>query len=188
MAPASERRPAVPDERVRGILRAARLVALDVDGTLTDGRIGKGALGAHDELLSFHVHDGIALQWLMRAGIKVVWITGRSSLAAAARAQELGIDELARGVQDKAAALAELQGRFGIGREATIAMGDDLPDLAFLSGAALLVAPSGAREEVRARAGLVTQAGGGEGAVRELAEQLLRAQERWQGLVDAAAR
>lgn len=173
-------------EEARGAFARARLVVLDVDGVLTDGRIAKDSHG--EEQLSFHVHDGIAQQWLQKAGVRVAWITGRTSAAAIARAEELKVDELVVGAKHKGEELRRVQAKLGVVRDATIALGDDLPDLALLGDCALFVAPANARDEVKQRAGLVLASRGGEGAVRELAEHVLRAQERWQAIVDAALR
>lgn len=173
---------------MRGALARTRLLVLDVDGVLTGGGIGKGTRGPGDEVLFFHVHDGIALQWLQKAGVRVAWITGRGSAAAIARAEELKIDELVTNAQHKGEELRRVQAKLGITRDATIAMGDDLPDLALRGECALFVAPANARDEVKQHAGLVLGTRGGEGAVRELAEHVLRAQERWQAIVDAALR
>jgi 3-deoxy-D-manno-octulosonate 8-phosphate phosphatase (KDO 8-P phosphatase) len=154
-------------------LARARLLALDVDGTLTDGRV---VYLGDQELVVFDVHDGQGLVWLRRAGIALAWISGRGSPAVERRASELGVAEVHLRVKDKERVLADVQRRLGIGKDETVAMGDDLADLALAERAGLLVAPSNARPEVRARAALVTRASGGRGAVRELAERLLAAQ------------
>jgi 3-deoxy-D-manno-octulosonate 8-phosphate phosphatase (KDO 8-P phosphatase) len=158
----------------------ARLLALDVDGTLTDGRILHSADG---DALAFDVRDGIALEWLAEAGVVVAWISGRASNATLARAKRLRIAEIHVGVADKRACLRDLQVRLSIGSADTIAMGDDLPDLALAARAATLVAPADARAEVRAAAHWVTASVGGRGAVRELAERMLRARGAWQAIV-----
>jgi 3-deoxy-D-manno-octulosonate 8-phosphate phosphatase (KDO 8-P phosphatase) len=167
-------------------LEKTRLVVLDVDGVLTDGRIVYGSSGPRDELQSFYVQDGIAILWLLRAGLQVAWVTGRGSAATAARASELGVVEYHARVPSKRVALREIQERLGIDPHETVAMGDDLPDLGLFGGAGFCAAPANAVLEVRQRAHLVTRAGGGAGAVRELAEHVLRAQGRWQAIVDAA--
>jgi 3-deoxy-D-manno-octulosonate 8-phosphate phosphatase (KDO 8-P phosphatase) len=154
------------------ILARARLLALDVDGTLTDGRV---AYLGDEELAVFHVHDGHGLVRLMAAGVRVAWISGRGSRAVERRARELGVSELHLRVRAKDAVLTDIQTRLDVAPADTVAMGDDLPDLAFLERAALLVAPADARPEVRERAGLVTRAGGGAGAVRELVERWMAA-------------
>jgi 3-deoxy-D-manno-octulosonate 8-phosphate phosphatase (KDO 8-P phosphatase) len=168
---------------VARILARARLFALDVDGTLTDGRV---TYAGDEELVSFHVHDGLALGWLACAGVQVAWISGRGSRAVERRAAELGVRELFLRAGSKARVLSELQERLDIPAAETVAMGDDLPDLALASRAALFVAPAGARPEVAARAGLVTRAAGGAGAVRELCELWLDARGLWKETVDRA--
>lgn len=161
-------------------LGVVRLVVLDVDGVLTDGRV---VYAGSVEVQHYHVHDGAAIVWLQRAGITVAWITGRGSPATEARAKELGVQELHQRSGPKLRVLTELQRRLGIPREQTLAMGDDLVDLELFAGAAVRVAPANARAEVRERADIVTLAGGGQGAVREMAEQLLRARNAWDPLV-----
>jgi 3-deoxy-D-manno-octulosonate 8-phosphate phosphatase (KDO 8-P phosphatase) len=184
------------------ILAGIRLVALDVDGTLTDGRIvysgplresgrepGRFPGDPPDEprvheTQAFHVHDGHGLTLLRGAGVQVAWITGRGSQPTRWRAQELGVTELLTRSGPKDRALALLQERLGIPPEHTAAMGDDLPDLAMRARAAFFAAPADARPEVLAQADLVTVAGGGQGAVRELAEAILGARGRWPGLAN----
>jgi len=161
-------------------LAGARLLALDVDGTLTDGRV---AFVGSEELAVFHVHDGQGLVWLREAGVQVAWISGRGSRAVERRAKELGVRELHLAVLDKGRVLDELQRRLDIAPEHTVAMGDDLSDLGLATRAALFVAPANARAEVLSRAQLVTRAGGGAGAVRELAERMLGARGLWQARV-----
>jgi 3-deoxy-D-manno-octulosonate 8-phosphate phosphatase (KDO 8-P phosphatase) len=164
-----------------GPFARARLVALDVDGTLTDGRILYSAEG---DSVSFDVRDGIALEWLARAGIVVAWISGRSSAATAKRAERLRVREVYLGVEDKRACLEALQAKLGISVDETIAMGDDLPDLALAARARTFVAPADARAEVLAAATHVMSSRGGRGAVRELTELILRARGEWDALVE----
>jgi 3-deoxy-D-manno-octulosonate 8-phosphate phosphatase (KDO 8-P phosphatase) len=169
--------------------RAARLLALDVDGVMTDGRVVyAGSKEGVLELQSFDVQDGIALRWLAKAGVKIAWITGRGCNVTEHRARELAIDALEMQVESKSTALERIQARFGIGVDETVAMGDDLPDLGMRVRAGFFVAPANARDEIKARADLVLAQCGGAGAVRELAEAILRARGAWQGLVDAALR
>jgi len=162
------------------VLAGVRLLALDVDGTLTDGRVTYAELdGGVGELQAFHVQDGQALVWLQRAGVAVAWISGRGSAPTRRRAEELGVAELHLRAGPKDGVLAGIQARLGIAVEHTAAMGDDLPDLALQRRAAFFAAPADARPEVRSAADLVTSARGGRGAVRELAEAILAAQGRW---------
>jgi len=162
------------------LLAGVRLVALDVDGVLTDGRLIYAEVG---ETMRFDARDGIAVRWLLQAGVQLAWITGRGSHATARRARELGVEELHTRITDKTAALADVQERLDIPVSATASMGDDLPDLALAARSALFAAPADARPEVREAADLVTRAGGGAGAVRELAEHILRAKGEWEALL-----
>lgn len=157
-------------------LARARLLVLDVDGVLTDGRV---TYAGETELQSFCVYDGASFRWLREAGMEIAWITGRGSDATRRRARELGVDELHMRARPKAGVLADVQARLGISPEETVAMGDDLHDLDLAAGAAVFACPANARAEVRVRAEIVTVASGGGGAVRELAETILRAKGLW---------
>ena len=163
-------------------LATVRLLALDVDGTLTDGRVVHSDAG---ELQAFDVHDGQGLVWLRRAEIEVAWISGRGCAATRTRAGELGIRELHLAAGPKAEVLREIQERLSIGVDQTASMGDDQPDLGLAARSAFFAAPANARPEVRAAADLTTVAAGGAGAVRELVEAILSAQGRWPGIADA---
>lgn len=178
-----------PNIEARSTIARARLLALDVDGVMTDGKVvyAGGPAGVL-ELQSFDVQDGIALRWLSKSGFKIAWITGRGCAVTAHRAAELKIDALEMQVESKREVLARVQERFGIGIEETIAMGDDLPDLGLRARAGFFVAPANARPEVRDQSDLVLARSGGDGAVRELAEILLRARGRWQEWIDAGSR
>ncbi len=173
------------DDRELARLAAAKLLVLDVDGTLTDGRV---VYVGDEESQAFCVRDGQGLVWLKRAGVKLAWISGRGSRPTERRAEELEIDFVRLRCSDKTAALKEVQAELGVTPEETIAMGDDLPDLALASGSSFFAAPADARKEVRERADLVVGAIGGNGAVRELCEHCLRAKGLWQGLVETAYR
>lgn len=171
-------------------LKRVRLIALDVDGVLTDGRVVHGDLsqGGVVELQAFDVTDGAALVWLRRAGLSVVWISGRGCAATKKRAEEVGVRELFVRAGPKDAVLKSVQEAGGVGRDETLAMGDDLPDLRMRLHAGLFIAPASARPEVRAQADLVTTASGGRGAVREMGERLLRARGEWDDLVASYTR
>ncbi len=164
-------------------LAAIRLVVLDVDGVLTDGRV---VYAGTEEVQHFHVQDGAALVWMRQSGIKVAWITGRGSKATEVRAKELGITELHQKSGPKEPVLGALQQRLGIAPEHTLAMGDDLMDLGLFARAGVRVAPANARPEIMARADFVTASAGGLGAVREMAEHLLRARGAWDAIVAGA--
>ena len=162
-------------------LAKVRLVALDVDGTLTDGTVIYGDDGQE---VRFDVRDGQGIVWLARnLELEVAWITGRGCPAVERRAKELGVRHLFMHAGPKDEILAELQTQLGLEPDQTLAMGDDLPDLKLRAQAGLFCAPLDARPEVRAAADWVTEAPGGRGAVREVAEELLRARGRWEELV-----
>ena len=153
--------------------RRIRLLVLDVDGVLTDGRIYMGADG--ESLKVFHVRDGAGVVAAVRAGIAVAIISGRESAAVLRRAAELGIRHVRQGVEDKAAALAELQRELGVTTAETACVGDDTPDLPMLAGAGLAVAVADAHPALAARAHWTTGAAGGRGAVREVCDLLVSA-------------
>jgi N-acylneuraminate cytidylyltransferase len=147
-------------------------LVLDVDGTLTDGAMYYGEDGA--ELKRFDTRDGLGIARWRAAGGKVAFVTGERSEAARRRANKLQIDHLALGARDKAAELAKLRLATGLGPAAFAAMGDDANDLPMVGNVGLFAAPSSAQPEVLAVADVVTRAGGGHGAARELIDQLLR--------------
>jgi 3-deoxy-D-manno-octulosonate 8-phosphate phosphatase (KDO 8-P phosphatase) len=166
---------------IAALFARARLLALDVDGVLTDGSVLYGDAG---EVQRFNVHDGQGLAWLREAGVHVTWISGRGCKATLRRAEELGVVEVHTRAGPKDEILAAVQKRLDVGREDTVAMGDDLPDLRLARRAGLFVAPADARPEVRERAALVTDASGGRGAVREVCEHLLRCRDAWTAIAD----
>jgi 3-deoxy-D-manno-octulosonate 8-phosphate phosphatase (KDO 8-P phosphatase) len=155
--------------------RAARirLACFDVDGTLTDGRLFFDSEGR--ELKAFHVHDGLGLVLLRKAGITPVFVTARVSPIAEQRAAELGL-EAQTAVSDKLASVQALATRMGIGMDEVAFMGDDLPDLRVMEHVGLSVAPASAHAWVRERARWRTVARGGHGAARELCDLILAAQ------------
>jgi 3-deoxy-D-manno-octulosonate 8-phosphate phosphatase (KDO 8-P phosphatase) len=154
-----------------------RLLVLDVDGVLTDGRITYTDNGV--EIKSFHVRDGSGLVLWQRAGRQVAIISGRNSRAVEVRAAELGIKLLYQGRTDKQQALRDLLTSLDVRPEQVCAVGDDLPDLPVLRACGLAVAVADACAEVRAAAYFVTMVPGGCGAVREVVELILRAQGLW---------
>lgn len=164
-------------------LQKIRLLALDVDGVLTDGNI---YIGAEGELFKgFNAKDGLGISCALRSGLSIAIITGRRSQIIHRRAEELGISLLHEGVKDKYAELRALADSLGLSQEQVAYMGDDLNDLAAFRAAGLRFAPSDAVSEVRLRADIATDACGGRGAVREAIEMILRAQSVWAGLVEA---
>ncbi|MDJ0783835.1 MAG: HAD hydrolase family protein [Desulfosarcinaceae bacterium] len=158
-----------------------RLLLLDVDGVLTDGRIPYNDQGLQTQ--SYHARDGLGIRLLQAAGIEVGLITGRATRALHHRCQDLGIDLIKDGIQDKARALAEVLAEKGLPQEAVAFMGDDLPELPLVGRVGLFIAVGDAHALLRRKADWVTQAPGGSGAVREVAEVLLQAQGHWERLL-----
>ncbi len=163
--------------------RAARikLLLMDCDGVLTDGRIW--ILENGEDQKAFHTRDGLGINLLHRAGLKSGIISGRISSALARRAQSLGVSFLWQGREDKREAFADTLAQAGVSNDEVAFVGDDLTDLALMVQSGLAVAVADAAAEVRSRAHYVTQANGGNGAVREVVELILKAQGRWDDLV-----
>ena len=156
--------------------RAARikLVAFDVDGTLTDGRLWLTEDGR--EIKTFHVHDGLGIKRLREHGIEVALISARISHAVELRAAQLGIDLVSQGKSDKLGCLEDILHASGLAAEQACYVGDDLPDLAPMSACGLAVAVGNARPEVAAAAHWQTHAKGGRGAAREVCDFILTVQ------------
>lgn len=159
-----------------------RLLLLDVDGVLTDGSIFVGDDGR--EIKRFHVHDGSAIVWWKKSGHQVALLSGRSCEAVRHRADELGIDHVIQGARIKIPPFEKLLKTLSIDRSEVCYVGDDLPDLPIFQEVGLAVAPANACAEVREAAGHVTRNGGGYGAVREVVELVLRAQGRWESVLE----
>lgn len=164
-------------------LARVRLLLLDVDGVLTDGRLFYGAEG--EALKAFHVRDGLGLRLAMAAGIRVGIVTGRRGPALAARCRDLDITLIFDGVRDKAAVLDTVAAHTGLSPDRMAFVGDDLPDLPLMARVGLAVAVADAEPELRRQAHLVTLRPGGGGAVREVCRRLLEAQGHWPAIARA---
>ena len=154
-----------------------KLLFIDVDGVLTDGRIILNENG--EEIKTFDVKDGYGLKLLMQDGVEVVIVTGRRSRVVAHRARELGIREVFQGVGDKSAVCKRLMAQKGLQKFEVGAVGDDLPDLAMFRESGLRIAVADAVGEVRENADYITKKKGGHGAVREVSEWILKCRGRW---------
>lgn len=166
--------------------RRVRLVALDVDGVLTDGGIYLGDVdGARFETKRYDIQDGLGIKMLQKAGIIVAIITGRVSASVTLRGQELGVDDV---VQDpharKLPALRRLLDAHGLTLAEAAFVGDDLPDLGVLRVVGLPACVANCTEEVFQASRVRLTRHGGQGAVREFAELLLKARGEWDALVD----
>ncbi|HXM34009.1 MAG TPA: HAD family hydrolase [Pyrinomonadaceae bacterium] len=165
--------------------RASRikLLLMDCDGVLTDGRLM--LLENGDEQKLFSVRDGQGLVLLHRAGLRSGVISGRSSSFVERRLRELGINYSRQGSVDKVKDFRELLAEARVEENEVAFVGDDLPDIPLMRRVELAVAVADAVAETRAAAHYVTQRPGGNGAVRELVELILKAQGRWQELVES---
>jgi len=179
--------PSTPSERgARQRAARVRLLAMDVDGTLTDGGL---LIGADAEVAkAFSVRDGFGLTLLCRAGIELVLITGRQSAIVERRATDLGIVRVHQSVKDKLAMLQHVCRECGIGLDEAAFIGDDWPDLPLMRHAAFACAPPGAHIEVRARARHITTARAGYGAAREFCDLLLVSTGRYAALLHGPQR
>jgi 3-deoxy-D-manno-octulosonate 8-phosphate phosphatase (KDO 8-P phosphatase) len=158
------------------------LLLLDVDGVLTDGRIVYTDAG--EELKAFHVRDGSGLKLWQRSGKRAAILSGRTSPTVTRRAGELGIDLVVQGAGEKLPALRRILQETGLQPDQVCAVGDDLPDLPVLLACGLAVAVADAVAELKAAADYVTTRPGGQGAVREAIEWLMRGQGTWNAAVD----
>ena len=162
--------------------KAVKLLVLDVDGILTDGRVICTAGGGTQ--VAFDIQDGHGIKLALRAGLRLAIITGRESEVVTQRARELGIAELHQQALDKLVVFQELVARHRLTPSQVACMGDDLLDLPLLLRAGLAITVPGAVDEVRAAAHYVTRRPGGRGAVRETIELLLKAQGHWAAVME----
>lgn len=159
-------------------VKSIKLLILDVDGVLTDGRIYLNDNGTQQ--LAFHIQDGLGIKLLQKTGVKVAIITGRQTQVVALRAETLGIKYIYQGNVDKRAAYDDLRSLLGLGHAEIAYMGDDLPDLPLLQQVGLPIAVANARPIIKIHAAWQTQNHGGQGAVREACELIMQTQGTWE--------
>jgi 3-deoxy-D-manno-octulosonate 8-phosphate phosphatase (KDO 8-P phosphatase) len=164
-------------------LQAVKAVILDVDGVLTDGGIYYDPTGR--EIKRFHVADGLGMELLRHAGIRVVILSGRVAEAITRRAAELRVTDCYQGVRDKKAQIEKLRQQWQLKAEELLYVGDDLNDLPAFEAVGVRVAVANADAMLKAQAHYVTKATGGNGAVREVCEWLLKARGEWEKAVEA---
>ncbi len=160
-----------------------RYLLLDVDGVLTDGTLLYGRLA--EPLRSFHIHDGLAIEWFQRLGGQVIIVTAKRSDAVEQRARELGVRHVVQASRNKRRDAERVLSALHASWQQVAAIGDDLPDLPVLRACDYPMAPANAVAEVRQAARYVTTAPGGHGAVREAIEHLLRQTGRWKEVLDS---
>jgi len=167
--------------------RAAKvkLLVLDVDGVLTNGQVWIGADGK-ESLKAFDIQDGLGIKLLQQCGIPTAIITGRNSKMVIARCEELGIKYVHMGVVDKAKALDQVVQSLGPSSSDCAVMGDDWPDLQMMKNAGMRICPAQGHEAVKEFAHLVTSNTGGSRAVREVCDLILKAQSRYEELLNQA--
>jgi 3-deoxy-D-manno-octulosonate 8-phosphate phosphatase (KDO 8-P phosphatase) len=162
-------------------LSSVRLFLCDVDGILTDTSVW---MGSADEVKRFNIQDGLGLRLIQREGIKVGWVSNRPSFATTQRANDLKIDFLVQAHDgNKVAAVEKILKQTGVPWENLCYMGDDIVDLGVLKRAGLSVAVPHAVSEAKQFSHYVTKTAGGEGAVREVIDLILKAQGKWEKLV-----
>mgnify|MGYP006302088403 CR=1 FL=1 len=154
-----------------------RVLLLDVDGVLTDGRLFY--LPDGQEARVFNGRDGLGIQLLRASGLKVGMLSGKSVEVIRRRGEELDVELLLLGIEDKVAAFEQALEKLGVKAEEVCYVGDDLPDLPLIRKAGLGCAVADAAPEVRANANIILRANGGQGAVREVCERLLKAKGNW---------
>ena len=164
--------------------RASRvtLVLLDVDGVMTNGRLYMGPDG--QESRAFHVRDGQGVRLGQRGGLMFGIVSGRDARVVADRAAELYITEVHQGIRDKVACVEAMLTRLDLPADRVAFVGDDLADVAVMKRVGFAAAPADAVPEVKQVAHYVTECAGGEGAVREVVDLLLRAAGKWEQVVD----
>lgn len=197
----------MPDPKARA--RKVKLLLFDVDGVLTDGKLfflpapagtelttrdhaaqhrGQGGFGLASssivEAKGFHAHDGTAISLARLAGLKTGLITKRISETVALRARDLRLDHVHQGIQDKLTVFKQILADENISAEEACFVGDDVIDLPVMWNCGLAIAVANAREEVKRDAHYVTKHGGGDGALRDAAEFILKAQGKWKKAVE----
>jgi 3-deoxy-D-manno-octulosonate 8-phosphate phosphatase (KDO 8-P phosphatase) len=172
--------PRKSSNRLAARLKHVRILLCDVDGVLTDASI---FVGGPQEVKRFNILDGLGLVLLRRVGIKTGWISSRPSAATILRAEELKIDFLVQEKGRKVSAVESILSRTGIAWAEVCYMGDDIVDLGVLKRAGVAVTVANGVAEAKALAHYVTREAGGHGAVREVAELILKAQNKWTRLL-----
>ena len=167
--------------QVAGSVQKIKFVLLDVDGVLTDGRIG--LLPDGGEIKYFSIYDGLAIQMAQQVGIEVGFISGRKSREVMVRGEELGVEVIIQGSVDKVKDVEKLLEIKNLGQEELAYVGDDLPDIPLLKRVGFSAAPRNAAELVKYHVHYVTRTAGGDGAVREVIDLLLKTSGKWDEII-----
>ncbi|MFA5005496.1 MAG: HAD-IIIA family hydrolase [Candidatus Omnitrophota bacterium] len=164
-------------EKVKEKASRVKLLLLDVDGVLTDGRIVYDSKGRDSKF--FDVHDGLGVYVLYRAGIRTVLITAKSSKTIIPRAKDMHVAEVFADIFPKTRVLDKLLKKYNCDLSQVCFVGDDLVDLALIKKVGLPIAVNNAAKEIKDAASYITEKPGGRGAVREIAELILKSQNKW---------
>jgi len=166
------------EEQILNKVKKVKLLLLDVDGVLTDGRIVYDSKGR--DMKFFDVHDGMGVHLLKKAGIKTILITAKGSRAIKPRARDMGVEKVFENINPKTLVLDKILKKYNVAIDEICFVGDDLVDLCLLKRVGFAVAVSNAAVEIKQNSCYVTSREGGRGAVREVAELILKAQGKWQ--------
>ncbi len=180
----------MPIQSPRARARKVKLLLFDVDGVLTDGKLyfppfAPGQPTTAIEVKGFHAHDGVAISLARLGGIKTGLITKRNSETVALRARDLKLEFVCQGIQNKRGAFLEIVEQAGLAPEEAAFVGDDVIDLPAMRAAGLAIAVKNARAEVKQEAHYTTPHAGGDGALRDAVEFILKAQGKWKETLDA---
>lgn len=167
--------------RLEKKLKKIKMIVTDVDGVLTNGGVTYTSDG--QEIKTFSVLDGTAIKFARRLGYIVVFLTGRKSSIVQARAEELGVEEVHQKIWDKKKVYSELLKKYELTDEEVCCIGDDVLDLGILQSAGLAVTVPNAVAEIKEIADWVTERSGGQGAVREVMDQIFKVQGKWKDLI-----
>jgi 3-deoxy-D-manno-octulosonate 8-phosphate phosphatase (KDO 8-P phosphatase) len=168
-------------EELKGRFRKVKLLLLDVDGVLTDGRIVYDSSGKDSKF--FDVHDGLGVYCLHKFGINTVIITAKNSKTISPRSKDMRVAEVFADIFPKTAVLDKILKKYHVAIDEICFVGDDLVDLSLMRKIGLPVAPLNASAEVKEAAAYITDYRGGRGAVREVAELILKSQDKWKDVL-----
>lgn len=166
------------EESILNKAKKIKLLLLDVDGVLTDGRIVYNSRG--EDAKFFHVHDGLGVYLLKKAGIKTILITAKGSKAIRPRARDMQVEEIFQNIFPKSAVLGKILNKNKVNSDEVCFVGDDLVDLCLMKRVGFPIAVSNAAPEIKQVAAYITLNHGGLGAVREVAELILKSQGKWE--------
>ncbi len=169
------------EEELKACFKKVKLLLLDVDGVLTDGRIIYDSRGRDSKF--FDVHDGLGVFVLHESGIKTILITAKSSKTISPRAKDMRVAEVFAGIFPKTAVLGKILKKYDVSLDEICFIGDDLVDLSLMRKVGLPVAVANASREIKDAALYITNRSGGRGAVREIAELILKSQGKWKDVL-----